>query len=467
MFLVLNSYINFSKIYTVEMIIKLSIVGLIIVLIAVIAISHYSNKEYFENADQTVIVDDLFLFSTLLTTQLNALQLRTQDAATTQRISEINKITPTIQSVLKGKPKDSTPFYRNALDYALAAATDVALPFPPLDQPSPSLALPFLMNACAGVDDNTSTDKIPIPCAQKVFLELGCTSAGIAFPRSLGQSKFSTFGEMKAQWAAIKSMPQNDPRFIQGCAPAPSIPAPMPAPIAPSMPAPIAPSMPAPSMPAPMAAPMAPSISAPLMAAPIAPSIPAPMASSMPAPSMRAPVAPSMPAPLMAAPIAPSMPSPSMYAPSMPAPSPVVSMAGSSIAPASRIVPSMPAPSTVQPSVRGTPQVPVTNTGYAAMALKQQSDLLSGIQNIVHNELLSSRMTHPILPTSQPSDRSDSLAQGHDFNQIKKPTKGNIQKSDSWDQMEDSAPAPYSSSCMTNYGTNASSCGNSSSHSCQ
>jgi len=95
------------------------------------------------------------------------------------------------------------------------------------------------------------------------------------------------------------------------------------------------------------------------------------------------------------------------------------------------------------------PEVSMSDTGYAAMALKQQSDLLSGIQNIVHNELIASRMTQPIVPKDSKNVQSNATAQGHDYNQVKNSAKGNPQQatsSDSCDQIKDSAPAPYQSS---------------------
>ena len=106
------------------------------------------------------------------------------------------------------------------------------------------------------------------------------------------------------------------------------------------------------------------------------------------------------------------------------------------------------------------PQVTVSDTGYAAMALKQKSDLLNGIQKIVHNELLSSRMTQPVsgdarsmqgnpMGSSASACGSNALAQGQGYNQVKKPAKGNppqAESSDSCDQPSDSSPAPYRSS---------------------
>jgi hypothetical protein len=521
------------------MILKLSIFGLVLILIAVIAWSHY-DKEQFENADQQVTGNDLFDFAVFLGKSLTTLQSRTQDAATTNRIAEINTITPGIQSTLRPSsgplnPNALTNYYRNALDYLLAAATDVTLPLRPLNQPSSPLSLPSLINACAGVVDTTLKNDIPIPCVQKLFLELGCTSAGREFPRTIARARFETFKEMKDQLNAMMAN-RSDPRFIEACAPA--APAPVAAPVTAQVAAPVAASIAAPitSVDLPVAAPIT-SVAAPItsVGAPIAipsrpsqqivwptapvppvappvfapvPPVAAPVAQvappvfapvppvaaqvAAPFPQVAAPVAQvaapvaqvATPFPQVAAPIVtPSRSSEQIVWPTAPvaAPSrssrqvaPIATPSRSSrqVAPVaapiaapvaapvaapiaapiaalpSKPSPSMPAPPIDAPPLRTAPRVSLSDTGYSAMMLKQKSDMLSDIQNIVHTELLASRRIRPVLPDSIGSLSSNSLEQGHDFNRIKNPIKGcpkDAESSDSCDQIEDSMPAPYQS----------------------
>jgi hypothetical protein len=539
------SYINFSKykISSIDMILKLSIFGLVLILIAVIAWSHY-DKEQFENADQQVTGNDLVDFAIFLDKSLTTLRSRTPDAATTNRIAEINTITPGIRSALRPSsgplnPNALTNYYRNALDYLLAAATDVTLPLRPLNQPSSPLSLPSLINACAGVVDTTPKNDIPIPCAQKVFLELGCTSAGRAFPRALARARFETFKEMKDGLNAMMA-DRTDPRFIEACAPAPAAPvaAPVAAPAAAQVAAPVGAPIAIPSRPivwptaqvappvaqvAPPVAQVAPPVAqvAPpvaQVAAPVAqvappvvqvappvaqvappvaqvaapfPQVAAPVAQvAAPVPQVAAPV-PQVAAPVaqvaapvaqvaapvaqVAAPVAqvaaPSRSSEQIVWPTAPVAAPsrssrqvapiaapsrssrqVARVAAPVAAPVAAVpskpTPSTPAPPIDAPPLRAAPRVSLSDTGYSAMMLKQKSDMLSDIQNIVHTELLASRRIRPVLPDSIGSLRSNSLEQGHDFNRIKNPIKGcpkDAESSDSCDQIEDSMPAPYQS----------------------
>jgi len=63
------------------------------------------------------------------------------------------------------------------------------------------------------------------------------------------------------------------------------------------------------------------------------------------------------------------------------------------------------------------PQVTVSDTGYDAMALKQKSDLLSNIQKMFRNELLANRSTDVSMKdTSSSYSNSSSTQQGNEFN---------------------------------------------------
>jgi len=54
------------------------------------------------------------------------------------------------------------------------------------------------------------------------------------------------------------------------------------------------------------------------------------------------------------------------------------------------------------------PDVSLSDTGYQAMALHKQSNLLNDIQKIVHNELLANRMTDVSVKNAPDSSMGDS-----------------------------------------------------------
>jgi hypothetical protein len=64
------------------------------------------------------------------------------------------------------------------------------------------------------------------------------------------------------------------------------------------------------------------------------------------------------------------------------------------------------------------PQVTMSDTSYDAMALKQKSDLLTNIQKMFRNELLSSRSTDASMKDTSlfSSSHSSSTQQGNEFN---------------------------------------------------
>ena len=104
------------------------------------------------------------------------------------------------------------------------------------------------------------------------------------------------------------------------------------------------------------------------------------------------------------------------------------------------------------------PQISVSDTSYMAMKGKQKSDLLSSIQKIVRNELLANRVTQPTVRNIQDNDDYDTntnddshcTAQGSEFKKAtpKRMSKGCPDSSDPCDisdQPQNSAPKPYKS----------------------
>jgi hypothetical protein len=74
-------------------------------------------------------------------------------------------------------------------------------------------------------------------------------------------------------------------------------------------------------------------------------------------------------------------------------------------------------PSTTVPTPNSTPvstpsvvnpDVSLSDTGYHAMALHKQSNLLNDIQKIVHNELLANRMMDVSVKNTQDRSKKDS-----------------------------------------------------------
>ncbi len=122
--------------------------------------------------------------------------------------------------------------------------------------------------------------------------------------------------------------------------------------------------------------------------------------------------------------ILPGVPTP------VPAPSPVpasnankpilpgVPTPDSQPAPIKPILPGVPTP-TAGPSatpqrVDLVPEVSISGTGYDAMSLQERADLLRDIQKVVKNEILSHRLTTPIISATA-TKPSDSTAQGQEY----------------------------------------------------
>ena len=80
------------------------------------------------------------------------------------------------------------------------------------------------------------------------------------------------------------------------------------------------------------------------------------------------------------------------------------------------------------------PQVTMSNTSYDAMALKQKSDLLTNIQKMFRNELLANRSTDAsvIDKTTSTSSTSSSTQQGNEFNKASQKCDGPSNDEDSY-----------------------------------
>lgn len=61
------------------------------------------------------------------------------------------------------------------------------------------------------------------------------------------------------------------------------------------------------------------------------------------------------------------------------------------------------------------PQVSISGSGYNAMNLQQQAELLKDIQKVVRNEVLASRSTTPIISGETEHKRTDSTSQGKEY----------------------------------------------------
>jgi hypothetical protein len=80
------------------------------------------------------------------------------------------------------------------------------------------------------------------------------------------------------------------------------------------------------------------------------------------------------------------------------------------------------------------PQVAISDTSYDAMGLKQKSDLLSNIQKMFRNELLANRSTDAsvIDKTTSTSSTSSSTQQGNEFNKASQKCDGPSNDEDSY-----------------------------------
>jgi hypothetical protein len=61
------------------------------------------------------------------------------------------------------------------------------------------------------------------------------------------------------------------------------------------------------------------------------------------------------------------------------------------------------------------PEVSISGSGYNAMTLQERADLLKDIQKLVRNEVLSHRATTPIISGETEHKKTDSTAQGQDY----------------------------------------------------
>ncbi len=61
------------------------------------------------------------------------------------------------------------------------------------------------------------------------------------------------------------------------------------------------------------------------------------------------------------------------------------------------------------------PQVSISGSGYNAMSLQERADLLKDIQKLVKNEVLAHRATTPIISGETEHKKTDSTAQGQDY----------------------------------------------------
>jgi len=62
-----------------------------------------------------------------------------------------------------------------------------------------------------------------------------------------------------------------------------------------------------------------------------------------------------------------------------------------------------------------SPQVSVSDDAYAAMLLKQKSEILQDLQKIVRNEILAQRSTNPVAPSGASSSATHSTEQGKEY----------------------------------------------------
>jgi hypothetical protein len=61
------------------------------------------------------------------------------------------------------------------------------------------------------------------------------------------------------------------------------------------------------------------------------------------------------------------------------------------------------------------PEVSISGSGYNAMSLQEKADLLKDIQKLVKNEVLAHRATTPIISGETEHKKTDSTAQGQDY----------------------------------------------------
>jgi hypothetical protein len=77
-----------------------------------------------------------------------------------------------------------------------------------------------------------------------------------------------------------------------------------------------------------------------------------------------------------------------------------------------------------------SPQVSVSEDSYAAMLLKQKSEILQDLQKIVRNEILAQRSTNPVAPSGPSSSATHSTEQGKEY------SRKNHKRDDSMDDSD-------------------------------
>jgi hypothetical protein len=352
------------------MILKLSIVGLFIVLIVVLTISYYTQLDGFITTKTAVNVmaskDDLIFMCAANTDIQGGLGNGKiyKSSRTGNGISMISVSQETTASAMVSNCACLKLGTNVAADVmkciassgkgaASGAATSAATSAPASTKTASSEPIIDELDACAGITDATAASKVPLACLQQLWVNNRCTLKGGYLPDI--QSEFAkianvknfddsliNFGVIKMGLNRLigKGVVTSGPQCL-GPAPAP---APAPAQVA-------------------------------------------------PAPAQVAPVAQVAPAPAPVAQVAQVVPGRG-------------SVASTAAAAA------LPQRNDIQP------EVVMSDTSYDAMILKQKSDLLSNIQKMFRNELLANRSTDAsvIDKASSSSYDSSSTQQGKEYN---------------------------------------------------
>uniref|UniRef100_A0A6C0KS63 Uncharacterized protein n=1 Tax=viral metagenome TaxID=1070528 RepID=A0A6C0KS63_9ZZZZ len=167
------------------MILKLSIFGLVLVLIAVIAIQYYKAKETFDDLnacagipDTTLINDvplncaqELFLLAGCTTNGKDyPADLTSEWYTAKQRLPmTIAKYKEAVNALKNSPTMQSDPKFKIGCYGSVDAA--------------PSVSIPKLTGACMGLSRNMPVEEVPLPCMQQVWKEnMGCSENSIAYP---------------------------------------------------------------------------------------------------------------------------------------------------------------------------------------------------------------------------------------------------------------------------------------------
>lgn len=127
------------------MIIKLTLCGLVMVLIAVLAISYYMNEEGFKNiTSKPATVDQLEEFALAVQSAISSLGTKSSGKPAdpiTIRINDLtrmeSKVLLTVKYVAKGLfPSSQIPIQSDTINYNTSILTDVSVPLRPLDAAS-------------------------------------------------------------------------------------------------------------------------------------------------------------------------------------------------------------------------------------------------------------------------------------------------------------------------------------------